>query len=111
MKHKTTKKDVMNGYSNIICVGYCSLQNLLNCETETAYTSRREGWEADIYDFGNTAIVTGYAPFGNIRHGYEVCQKYEKKAAQIREYYNFNYEKCKTRLRSLIREFIEEVAQ
>lgn len=101
----------MNTYSNVICVNYCSLQNLLCCESETAYTSHREGWAADIYDFGNTAIVTGYSPFGNIYPNHETCQKYENKATQIREYYNFDYEKCKARLRSLIHEFIEEVAQ
>jgi hypothetical protein len=109
MKFKTTQKAIKNGYNNVICVGYCSLQNLLNYETETAYTSRREGWAADIYDFGNTAIVTGYAPFGNIRPGYELCQKYEKAAEKIR--YEMTYPEKKERLKELINEFIEEVTQ
>lgn len=111
MKYKTTKKDVMNGYSNIICVGYCSLQNLLSCELETAYTSRREGWAADIYDFGNTAIVTGYAPFGNIRPGYDLCQKYETAAEKIRCNYELSWTERKAKLQELIKVFIEEVTQ
>ena len=111
MKYKTTKKDVMNGYSNIICVGYCSLQNLLNCERETAYTSRSEGWAADIYDFGNTAIVTGYAPFGNIRPGYDLCQKYETAAEKIRCNYELSWTERKAKLQELIKVFIEEVTQ
>lgn len=109
MKYRTTQKAIREGFTNKISIPYCGLQNLLACETETAYTTRREGWGADIYEFGNTAIITGYAPFGNIKPDYETRQKYEQKAAQIRSYYNFDYEKCKRRLRELISEFIEEV--
>ena len=101
----------MNGYHNIICVGYCSLQNLLKCERETAYTTRREGWAADIYDFGNTAIVTGYAPFGNIRPGYELCQKYEHAAEKVRCNYELSWAERKAKLQEIIKEFIEEVTQ
>lgn len=111
MKYQTTKKAVMNGYSNIICVGYCSLQNLLNCESETAYTARREGWAADVYDFGNTAIVTGYAPFGNIRPSFDTCQKYEHAAEKIRCDYSLSWAERKEQLRKLIAEFIQEVTQ
>ena len=64
MKFKTTRKAIKQGYENVIQVPYCGLQNLLRCESPIAYTTRAEGWGADIYDFGNTAIVTGYAPFG-----------------------------------------------
>lgn len=111
MKFKTTKKAVMNGYDKIICVGYCSLQSLLRCESEAAYTVRREGWGADIYDFDNTAIVTGYAPFGNVRPGYELCQKYERAAEQINSNYALSYLERKEQLRKLIKTFIEEVTQ
>lgn len=109
MKYKTTKRDVKAGYGNVICVGYCNLQNLLSYESETAYTTRREGWGADIYQFGNTAIVTGYAPFGNIRPSYDVCQKYERKAGEIP--YTLSYKERKEALNKLISEFIEEVTQ
>lgn len=44
MKYKTTQRDVKNGYSNVIGVGYCGLQHLLNGESPAAYTVRREGW-------------------------------------------------------------------
>lgn len=109
MKYRTTKRDVNTGYGNIICIGYCRLQALLNYESPVAYTARREGWAADIYEFGNTAIVTGYAPFGNIRPDYEICQKYEKKAGEIP--YTLSYEERKEALNKLISEFIEEVTQ
>lgn len=109
MKYKTTQRAVKTGYENTICVGYCALQTLLRYESETAYTARREGWGADIYDFGNTAIVTGYAPFGNIRPGYEICRKYEKAAEKIAYDYNLKWEEQKTKMRELIDEFIKEV--
>jgi hypothetical protein len=109
MKYKTTKKAVMNGYSDIICVGYCTLQHLLNCENEVAYTTRTEGWGADIYQFGNTAIVTGYAPFGTIRPAYEISKKYDDAAQEISLNYNLSWQERKTRLGALIEQYIKEV--
>lgn len=81
MKFKTTQKAIWANYNKIICVPYCGLQNLLNYESPVAYTVRREGWAADIYDMGGgVAIVTGYAPFGNIRPSYELRERYETDA-------------------------------
>nr|DAE27991.1 MAG TPA: hypothetical protein [Siphoviridae sp. ctvxh7] len=112
MKFKTTQKEIRANYNEIICVPYCGLQTLLNYESPIAYTVRREGWAADIYDMGGgIAIVTGYAPFGNIRPSYELRERYEKQAEKIREYYSFDYEKCKVRLHGAICEFIEEVTR
>ena len=50
MKFKTTQKAIKANYTNIICVGYCDLQHLLTYKTPIAYTVRREGWGADIYE-------------------------------------------------------------
>lgn len=111
MKFRTTKKAIMNGYSNVICVGYCALQHLLNCENEIAYTTRAEGWGADIYQFGNTAIVTGYAPFGNIRPPYEVSKRYDDAAQEISLNYNLSWQERKMKLAALIEQYIKEVTQ
>ena len=108
MKFKTTQKAIKQGYANVIQVPYCALQRLLSCESPVAYTTRTEGWGADIYQFGNTAIVTGYAPFGNIRPGYEVNQSYEERATQ-RGFYK--WEEKKAILSGLIEEYIREVTQ
>lgn len=81
MKFKTTKKEITSTFATVICVPYCGLQNLLNYESPIAYTSRREGWAADIYNMGGgVAIVTGYAPFGNVRPAYELRERYETQA-------------------------------
>lgn len=108
MKFKTTQKEIRANYNKIICVPYCELQNLLNYESPVAYTARREGWAADIYDMGGgVAIVTGYAPFGNIRPPYELREWYETQAEKIR--YEYSYDEQRESLKSLARDFIKEV--
>ena len=74
-----------------------------------AYTSRREGWGADIYQFGNIAIATGYAPFGNVKPKYEVINKYEKQAREIADNYNINWNDKPGIMGELISRFLDEV--
>lgn len=110
MKFKTTQKEIRANYNKIICVPYCGLQTLLNYERPVAYTVRREGWGADIYDIGGgVAIVTGYAPFGNVRPGYDICRKYEKQAEKIRYNYDLSYDRQRDMLKSLAKKFVKEV--
>lgn len=108
MKFKTTKKAINEGYYKIICVPYCELQHLLARRDPIAYTARREGWAADIYDVGDgTCIVTGYSPFGNIRPDYEIIRRYDTAAADILYNYAFDYEKQAAELDQLLNEFID----
>ena len=109
MKFRVTQKEIKANFSKIISVPYCSLQTLLNYESPVAYTARREGWAADIYDMGGgVAIVSGYAPFGNIRPSYELCERYEKQAETIRYNYSLAYDEQREQLRQLAKEFIKE---
>lgn len=112
MKFKTTQKEIRANFNKIICVPYCGLQTLLNYESPVAYTVRREGWAADIYDMGGgVAIVTGYAPFGNVRLGYDICRKYEKQAEKIRYNYTLSYDRQRDMLKSLAKKFVKEVCE
>lgn len=108
MKFRTTQKAIKSGYTNVIKVSYCGLQGLLRCESPIAYTTRAEGWGADIYAFGNTAISTGYAPFGNIRPDYETNQRYEQRAAETTDGI-YNWQEKKSLLDELIKEYLREV--
>ena len=109
MKYKTTKKAVMNGYYKVISVSYCSLQHLLHYEREIAYTTRAEGWGADVYQFGSTAIATGYAPFGTIRPSYELNKKYDDAAREIvNDWSKTAYEDKRAKLREMIDEYLKE---
>ena len=109
MKFRTTQKEIKANFNKIINVPHCRLQNLLYWESPVAYTARREGWAADIYDMGGgVAIVTGYAPFGNIRPAYEFCERYETQAASIRYNYRLSWEEQREQLNQLAKEFIKE---
>lgn len=107
MKFKTTQKDIKRNFNKIIAVPYCGLQHLLNYNTPVAYTERREGWASDVYDMGGgVAIVTGYAPFGNVHPSYELRKKYEKQAEEI--LHDSTYDNKQNSLKELQQKFIEE---
>lgn len=111
MNNRTTQKAVKNHFSKVISVNYCGLQHLLTMERVDCHTERREGWGADVYDFGNVAIVTGYAPFGNVKPSYEVVSRYDNEARKLLNSYWTNYDEMKEKLTALIEKFIEEVTQ
>ncbi len=66
IKYKTTRKEILSHYGKdkVLSVSYCAIQHLLRYVQPTAYTTRTEGWGADIYELWGKAIATGYAPFG-----------------------------------------------
>ena len=109
MKFKATRKEINEGYEHVIQAGYCDLQFLLNCKKPVAYTTSSAGWAADVYDFGNTAIVTGYQPFGNIKPDYEVIKRYDDQAKEIVEDNAFGPNYKKDLLNRLVLKFIAEV--
>lgn len=113
MKVKTTEKAIKNNYSNVICVGYCDLWHLLRCTEPKFYTAGVYGWNADIYEINNnTAIVTGYRPFGNIHASYSgICNKYEEKARAIVDNWDLKWPEKSKKLEKLLAKFIEEALQ
>lgn len=117
-KYKTTKKATQENYRNIIRVGAADLHYLLKFTEPVTYTSGVYGWNADVYDFGNVAIVTGYRPFGNISPDYNIVEKYNKLGREIYEEehtttkdWNEEREEKENRLSQLIQKFIEEVTK
>ncbi len=112
MKFKTTKKAINAGYYNRICIGYCNIQYMLQYKSPIAYTSRVEGWAADIYEISpNTVIITGYAPFGNIRPAYEVQERYNNQAREIVGNWDLSIDEKKSALNELLAAFVKEVTQ
>ena len=108
MKFKTTQKAIKNNFAKIIIVPYCGLQHIFSAGNMNpiAYTTRAEGWAADIYDCGGgVAIVTGYAPFGNIRPAYEVVRRYDDAARKLDVWNDENRAKA----REMLRDFVGEV--
>lgn len=113
LKLKVRKKDIVDSYKNIICVGYCDLCTVLRNKDARFYTSGVYGWNADIYEIDyNTCIVTGYRPFGNIFASYSgICNKYEQKAREITQDRTSTYEQQCEKLDILLNEFIQECKQ
>lgn len=66
MKTVSTMKNIKNKYSKVYGIGYCDAQNLLVGFEPDYYTSGIYGWSADVYDFMDKAITTGYRPFGKV---------------------------------------------
>ena len=86
---KTTKANIMYRNDRVIQVGYEAL-----CETmrmvkhgRDFYTCGYLGWNADIYEFGQFAICTGYRPFGHDSLPIDFIKRWEKKSAEF-------YRKC-----------------
>lgn len=110
MKFKTTKKAVLSGYNNVISVQYSGLESLLNLYSPIAYTTRVEGWGADIYDMGGgTAIVTGYSPFGTHKASYELCTEIDSRASDVWHDHSLTFDEQKSQIEKLTREFITRV--
>ena len=107
-KIKTTQKEIKSTYINVVAIGYCNLQNLLNYFTPQYYTVRKEGWASDVYDFGTTAISTGYAPFGNIHIDYEVLRHYDEIGEKLRYDSVLTWQAKKQKAKELIEKMIKE---
>ena len=110
MKLRVTKKEILNGYNDIIKIGYCQAQHLLQCENAFAYSSGVNGWSCDYYNIDGVIISTGYAPIGKEAE-YNLIKKYDKKAEELATSYcaNYDYKAYKNKLKKLINKFISEV--
>ena len=110
MKFKTTRKEISNSYKNVICLGYCELQNVLYYKRPTAYTCGTYGWNADIYQINdNTCIVTGYRPFGNIRVDRKITKEFEDMAGEYFIKYGRDFGILQDKLNYLLKEFLEKI--
>lgn len=108
MKKKITRNDMKMWYNDIIKIGYCNAQHLLYCNVPQYYNYGVYGWNYDVYDFGNTAICTGYRPIGNINAPYEIVRKYDDMARTIVEGTD-SYAVKAEKVHALRDEFIKEV--
>lgn len=112
MKFKTTQKAIKENFGTIVSVPYCKTQAMLTFESPIAYTARREGLAADVYDMGGgVAIVTGYAPFGNVRPSYELLERYDAHAEKICYNPSIAWTERREQLRQLARAFVDEAAK
>lgn len=108
MKIRTTKKAVTEAHGHVIPLSYCSAQYLLRYSQPIAYTAGTNGWNADVYDAGTDAIVTGYRPFGDVRVNYDTVNRYEQLAQQIVES-NTDYNVRRGLVLDLLRDLVGQI--
>lgn len=89
---KTTKANIMYRNDRIIQMAACKMANTLRMvkHGRDFFTCGTYGWNADIYEFGEFAICTGYRPFGR----YSLPDKFIKSWEQKSEAF---YQKCFSR--------------
>lgn len=90
MKTKTTKKAIYNNYSKerVFSFGYCDIYYIGRLFNNMLYTCGVYGWNADILQFDNFILCTGYRPFGV--HNKEVgaiCEEVNERIKADNEYY------------------------
>lgn len=109
MKFQATKKYIKENNTDIICIPYCDLQNLLMYEEPIAYTAGVYGWNANVYRVGRgVVIVTGYRPFGNVNPSRELYRPYEEKAKSIVHDWNLSRDTAKLKIRELLNQFVND---
>lgn len=63
MKFRITQKETKQNFIVYKC-GFQDIQSIDFFITPTAYNKGNNGWNYDLYTFGNYAISTGYNPIG-----------------------------------------------
>ena len=102
---------VLQSYNTFVCRITAAGRFVRMWGAYSATTMRHVNSFLSFYDMngGGVAIVTGYAPFGNIRPSYELRERYETQAEKIRYDYSLSYERQRESLKSLARDFIKGV--
>lgn len=106
MKFKTTRKAVVNGSSNIIRAGYCSLATLLRNHEPVAYTCGVYGWNFDVYEVYGVTICTGYRGMpGRSAYGAII---YEEQAQKVVKDYSKSWDERRDEVEELLKKFCVE---
>lgn len=106
MKYKTTRKAVVNGSSNIIRAGYCSLATLLTNHKPVAYTCGVYGWNFDVYEVYGVTICTGYRGMpGRSAYGTTLYEELAQKVAGDR---SKSWDERREEVEELLRRFCAE---
>ena len=106
MKFRITRKQIVNESTNIISIGYCDAQTLLQGHAPIAYTCGVYGWNFDVYQVDGVTICTGYRnmPGRSANNVHE----YEKKARAIMDDYQRDYTARAEDVERLLHDFLAQ---
>ena len=109
MKH-LTRNEIRRQYKTVIQLGYCDIYELTRQLKKIGYNAGVYGWNYDVFELDyDTCIITGYRTFrkGTTRLTSEFTQYMDKKANEITNNNNRNYEELEKQMNSLKNEFID----
>ena len=110
-KAKVTNKWLKENF-NIITIGYCDLQYLLDYFSPAYYTCGIYGWNCDVYIVkNNTVICTGYRPPAGKRIKYDILREYDRQAENITYDYTIRYKEKKKIMQTLLNELLDKVME
>ena len=104
MKLKASKKEFKG--LNVLRVGYCKLQYLLQYKQPFAYSSGVNGWSCDYYDLDGVIISTGYQPIGKQVNN-EAVATYEDIARKVSSG-ALDYKEKEKLIDNLIKDFVND---
>lgn len=109
MKFKTTKKSMMQSYSNILSIGYCDAEYLLSFYEPIAYSAGIDGWNCDYYLINNVLISTGYQPIKskNYDQSYDLTDRYNNLASKIKKNHALPWQEQQEKIDLLLKEYLE----
>lgn len=108
MKTKMTRKQILTFYKNVVSIGYCDLQYLLEGLNPVGYASGVYGWNYDVYVTGyNVTICTGYRSMPGKNVDYDIVHEYNSRAEKICHDYNRDYNDRMSDIDDLLKEFCE----
>jgi isopentenyl phosphate kinase len=103
MKFHSSKRQIMNNYYVLNCGNEISI--LKQYQEAIAYTTRVEGWAADIYyTHDNIVVCTGYSAFGHYKVKFDLIKKYEDKARQV-YYSDLDFNIKSSKIKKLLNQF------
>ena len=105
MKIKALKKEFKD--QNVLKVGYCKLQYLLNYKDPFAYSSGVYGWACDYYNIDGVIISTGYNPIGK-QVKTDILEHYNAQALKVLNNVNIEYQQKTKLLDNLLNDFIND---
>ena len=110
MKKHTTRKEIKNRFNKIYSVGYCGIAHLLTGLEADFYNSGVFGWNWDGFVVAHdTVIITGYRNAPGKTIPYELTEKYNQAAAELKKQ-NFmrNWSETRALLDELLKSFLED---
>lgn len=109
MKLKTTKKAMKENThpDNLISIGYCGAQYLLNSRQPFAYSAGANGWACDYYELEAGVIIsTGYSPIGR-QVDVRTLRKYEAQACNA--WSSGDYDSRCRKVERILKAFVREI--